>query len=386
MLRGKKQIFPYNKRKLKNFLNQRRDRIMETDFFNSLHEMLKKGDSVLMATIIAQHGSSPRGTGARMAISTNQKQIGTIGGGRLEAGLHDRFDELMDRHSSVVMDFVLSESEAANLEMICGGSISILVDPISTDNTELVDMYRHIHDSVIAQKSSWLLSLLPDKASHLRPKKCFISSDQKLIGSWKPNVFFNKGIPSQISFDSTVISLVDIDLNTPQIITAGKTKIFLEPIGQHSTVLIVGAGHIAQKLAPLTTLVGFQTIVLDDRQDFISEERFPGIDQRVLLENFDHVFQDIKTDSQTLIVIVTRGHQFDKSVLSQALRTSAGYIGMIGSRRKIKLTFESLIEEGISAEDLSKVHSPIGLNIGAETPEEIAISIVAELIQVRSQI
>jgi xanthine dehydrogenase accessory factor len=168
-------------------------------------------------------------------------------------------------------------------------------------------------------------------------------------------------------------------------ITVGQHRIFLEPIGQHSTVYIVGAGHIAQKLAPLTTMVGFQTIVLDDREDFISPDRFPSVDECILLEDFEHVFQTIPIDSQSYVVVVTRGHQHDKSVLRQALKTKATYIGMIGSRRKIKLTFEALLSDGVSEEVLAQVHSPIGLNIGAETPEEIAISIVAELIQHRAQ-
>jgi len=360
-------------------------KIMKTDFFTSLNEILQNGNSVLLSTIISQHGSSPRGTGARMAVTSNKRQIGTIGGGRLEEGIHEKFPKLMEGQNSVILDFVLSEEEAANLEMICGGSISLLLDPISSTNTALLKMYEKIHQTVIEQKNGWLFSYLPDKTTQESPLKCFISSDQQIVGSWTPDFVFNKGIPEEISFDDNLINLSEIDLKNPQILKSGETNIFLEPIGQHSTVLIVGAGHIAQKLAPLTTLVGFQTIVLDDREDFISEVRFPAIDKRILLENFDHVFEEMNIDEQTFIVIVTRGHQFDKSVLYQALRTSAAYVGMIGSRRKIKLTFEALIKDGVSEEELSEVHSPIGLNIGAETPEEIAVSIVAELIHERSK-
>jgi xanthine dehydrogenase accessory factor len=360
--------------------------IMKTDFFTSLNEILQSGNSVLLSTIISQHGSSPRGTGARMAVTSNRRQIGTIGGGRLEEGLHEKYPQFMEGQNSIVLDFVLSEAEAANLEMICGGSISLLVDPISSENKALIRMYEKINQTVIEQKNGWLFSYLPDKSKQDRPLKCFVSSDQQIIGSWTPDVVFNNAVPEEITFDGNVINLSEIDLKTPQILKSGETRIFLEPIGQHSTVLIVGAGHIAQKLAPLTTMVGFQTVVLDDREDFISELRFPTIDKRILLENFDNVFKEMNIDEQTFIVIVTRGHQFDKSVLQQALKTSAAYVGMIGSRRKIKLTFEALLEDGVSEEELSKVHSPIGLNIGAETPEEIAISIVAELIQERSQL
>ena len=358
---------------------------MKKDFFISLFEFLEKKQPVLLATIISQHGSSPRGTGARMAVTSSGHQIGTIGGGRLEAILKERFDELIASETSTILDFTLSDSEAANLEMICGGSISILVDPLLPDNKDLIQLYRHVYQTIVSQKQGWLISQLPGKMDGSTPQKCFISSDAEISGSWKPATEFADRIPRRISWPGGELSLTTFDLKVPQIIAVGKNKLFLEPIGEHSTVYIVGAGHIAQKLAPLTAMVGFRTIVLDDREDFISRDRFPSVDECILLEDFEGVFQTLAVDVHTFIVIVTRGHQFDKSVLGQALATSATYIGMIGSRRKIKLTFEALLNDGVSETDLARVHSPIGLNIGAETPEEIAVSIVAELIQHRAQ-
>ncbi|MBE0685141.1 MAG: XdhC family protein [Anaerolineaceae bacterium] len=358
---------------------------MKKDFFISLFEFLEKKQPVLLATIISQHGSSPRGTGARMALTTDGHQIGTIGGGRLEAILQEQFDALISSKTATILNFVLSESEAANLEMICGGSISVLVDPILPENVELFNLFDRIYQTTITQKQGWLFSKLPSEDGNISPQKCFISPEKEISGSWLPKVEFKERIPDKITFPEAEIQLTDIDLKSTQIITMSQHRIFLEPIGQHSTVYIVGAGHIAQKLAPLTTMVGFQTIVVDDREDFISRDRFPSVDECIFLEDFEHVFENLPIDGQSLIVIVTRGHQFDKSVLRQAMETNATYIGMIGSRRKIKLTFEALLNDGVSEEKLSQVHSPIGLNIGAETPEEIAISIVAELIQHRAQ-
>ncbi len=358
---------------------------MKKDFFITLFELLEKKKPVLLATIISQHGSSPRGTGARMALTTDGHQIGTIGGGRLEAILKERLNELIASKTATILSFILSESEAANLEMICGGSISILVDPILPENIALVSLFEKINQTIASQKQGWLISLLPTMEADIIPQKCFITPDNELSGTWLPEVESKERIPEKMKFEEVELYFSNIDLKLVQIITAGQQRIFLEPIGQHSTVYIVGAGHIAQKLAPLTTMVGFQTIVLDDREDFISRDRFPSVDQSILLKNFENVFQTLSIDSQSYIVVVTRGHQFDKSVLRQALETNATYIGMIGSRRKIKLTFDALLLDGVSEVELSHVHSPIGLNIGAETPEEIAISIVAELIQHRAQ-
>jgi xanthine dehydrogenase accessory factor len=357
---------------------------MKNDFFRSLFELLQQNQPVLLATIISQHGSSPRGTGARMALTANRQQIGTIGGGRLEAILQDRFKEFITSRSSTILDFTLSESEVANLDMICGGSISVLVDPLLPDDPSITALYEKINQVVSAQRRGWLFSLLPENDADQAPQKCFVSTEGEIIGTWLPVIKMVDRNPGMITFNEIDIRVENLDLKFPKVFSCDQFRVFLEPIGQHSTVYIIGAGHIAQKLAPLTTMVGFRTCVLDDRPDYISNERFPGMNHLFLLENFEHVFQNLKIDPGTFVVIVTRGHQFDKSVLEQALQTNAGYIGMIGSRRKIKSTFEALLKEGITEEQLQTVHSPIGLNIGAETPEEIAVSIVAELIQIRA--
>lgn len=358
---------------------------MKKDFFIALFELLETNQPVLLATIISQHGSSPRGTGTHMALTRDGHQIGTIGGGRLEAILKERFNELIAFKTSTILNFILSEEEAANLEMICGGSISILVDPILPENGELFSLFNQIKQTIVTQKQGWLISQLHSKDVDLTPLKCFITPEKEISGTWLPEVVFTERIPEKLIFEEVEIQFTNIDLKSAQIITKDQHRLFLEPIGQHSTVYIVGAGHIAQKLAPLTTMVGFHTIVLDDREDFISRDRFPSVDECILLEDFEHVFQNLPIDSQSYVVVVTRGHQFDKSVLRQALETKAIYIGMIGSRRKIKLTFDALLKDGVSEGKLAQVHTPIGLNIGAETPEEIAISIVAELIQHRAQ-
>lgn len=358
---------------------------MKKDFFISLNELIEKKQPVLLATIISQHGSSPRGTGSRMALCDCKSQIGTIGGGRIEAIIQEQFTALTEADASKIFDFVLNESEAANLEMICGGSISVLVDPIKPENNDLSELFFQVSEAINSHKPGWIISRLPEKGESQPSQKCFITFDGKIFGNWRPVVIFKDQFPEKIIDKDMEIQLADIDLKSPQILSMDRNKIFWEPIGLLSTVTIVGAGHIAQKLAPLTTLVGFRTIIMDDRQDFINLERFPGVDERVLLDDFEQVFDHVRIDPDSYIVIVTRGHQFDKSVLGQALNTNAGYIGMIGSRRKIKLTFEALSNEGFSLDRLSQVHSPIGLNIGAETPEEIAVSIVAEMIQHRSQ-
>jgi len=157
--------------------------------------------------------------------------------------------------------------------------------------------------------------------------------------------------------------------------------LLVEPIRKPNTAYLLGAGHVALPTAHMAALVGFRVVVLDDREAFANTARFPEAHAVRVLADFERPFEGLQVDRDSFIVIVTRGHLHDKTALAQALKTDAAYIGMIGSRRKRDQIFKRLLAEGFSEADLRRVHSPIGLNIGAETPEEIAVSIVAEMIE-----
>lgn len=159
---------------------------------------------------------------------------------------------------------------------------------------------------------------------------------------------------------------------------------FIEEFGEKTRVIIFGAGHVGQALEPVLRYVGFETIVVDDRDEFANRDRYPHAGQIKLIKSFEDAFEDMAADENTYIVIVTRGHSFDYTVLRQSIERKAAYIGMIGSRGKVADTMERLEQEGFSKEVLEKVYSPIGLSIYAETPEEIAVSIGAEMIKVRA--
>lgn len=148
--------------------------------------------------------------------------------------------------------------------------------------------------------------------------------------------------------------------------------------------IIFGAGHVGLALEPVLRHVGFHTIVADDREEYASRERFPEAGQVIVVEDFEDAYKNIETDEDTFIVIMTRGHNYDYTVLRQSLGKKWTYLGMIGSKSKVADTMERLKAEGFSEELLSKVHAPIGLKISSETPEEIGVSITAEMIQVRA--
>ena len=146
-------------------------------------------------------------------------------------------------------------------------------------------------------------------------------------------------------------------------------------------LVIVGAGHVAQPVSHVGSLLGYRVTVLDDRPDFATRERFPDAD-RLVRADFDDPFRDVPLHERSHILLVTRGHKYDYECLIRALRMTPppGYIGMIGSRRRVRATYVQLLDEGIDRTLLDRIHAPVGLDIGAETPEEIAVSVAAELV------
>jgi xanthine dehydrogenase accessory factor len=165
------------------------------------------------------------------------------------------------------------------------------------------------------------------------------------------------------------------------LICGGTLEIFVEPVLPPPRLYIFGGGHVSLSLSRAAHQTGFEIIIVDDRESFANRERFPMAAE--IHASFEDAFEKIVPNSSSYLVIVTRGHKDDMRVLKWAAGTAARYIGMIGSKRKVLSVYRALEKEGISSESLGKVHAPVGLEIGAQTPEEIAISIVAELVAVR---
>jgi xanthine dehydrogenase accessory factor len=165
----------------------------------------------------------------------------------------------------------------------------------------------------------------------------------------------------------------------------GKMEIFLEPIAAAPVVAVVGGGHVGQAVAAMAKRAGFRVIAVDDRSDMVTPERFPAVDAR-LTGGVELLGTELSIDDGTFVVVVTRGHLFDKDWVKAIIGRNPRYIGMIGSGEKVRRTFAELASEGVAAEALAAIHAPIGLDIGAETPDEIAVSVVAEMIAVKHAI
>ena len=298
---------------------------------------------------------------------------------------------------SLIKEFHLTGKDAASTDMICGGNQEVLIEYLEAADSELLAAFQAaLVDEQIRQGGWWIIQL-PNKGEDTsRLPRWYITKNGVVTTRtgdiFTTNVMFqtpqtenDKQIPGEPSILLEVDKAI-INIGYPrvsQVISTGKSRFFIAPLNNYGTVYIFGAGHVSQKLALLTSLVGFRTVILDDREEFANRERFPGADEIIVLKDNHTALEEFSVDPDSYFVIVTRGHLHDQVILTQVLNIEAVYIGMIGSKRKRDEIYKALEKEGVEREKLEKVHSPIGLTIGAESPEEIAVSITAELIQAR---
>ncbi len=245
--------------------------------------------------------------------------------------------------------------------MACGGSASVLLQRIEM---EMLPFMLQLQEDYAGRRRPMLLTVLPKKGE---PPRLLLLNQEE-----------SPDVPGELRSEITRKGR-----RAPFLLDYQGREIFVEPLVHPGTVHLAGAGHVALAVAKLAAFVGFDCIVMDDRAEFANEDRYPEAKEVRVLQSFARCLENLGQDDY--VVIVTRGHLHDRDVLAQALRTKAGYIGMIGSRRKRAAVYESLREEGVTDADLARVHCPIGLAIDADTPEEIALSIVAEMVQVRAK-
>lgn len=204
---------------------------------------------------------------------------------------------------------------------------------------------------------------------------------QKLLKS-KESIFVEDN--NTMDFWNEILNRVDFTKGTYVAELENEIGLFIEHVIGKPNLVICGGGHIALPLCKMAKMLEFNTTIIDDREEFANKERFPMADN-ILCKNFDEAFKEIKFNKNTYFVIVTRGHKDDRKCLETILKNSFYYVGMIGSKGKVAFVINNMLENGYTKEDIAKVHTPIGLKIGAQTPAEIAISILGEIIQVKNE-
>jgi len=328
---------------------------------HDLITLLETGQRAVLAAVIRSSGSAPRTSGARMLVRGDGSLSGSVGGGALEGACLARARELFrDNLSWTELDFKLDGLSAAEEGMICGGAVTVLLHMVEPDE---LNWYRAIRQEYQQGLRPLVVTLLPVDGQPL--KMLHLSR--------------RKGDNIEEELRRVILSKTK---RAPLLMHFDNRPLFVEPLVHPGVVHLAGAGHVAFFTAQLAAFAGFEVVTIDDRAEFANKERFPQAREVRVIDSFADCLGDLGVDDY--VVIVTRGHLHDRTVLAQALRTDAGYIGMIGSRRKRAAIYTTLKNDGFTDADLARVHNPIGLPIGADTPEEIAVSIAAELIQVRA--
>lgn len=315
-------------------------------------EAVERGERVVLCTILASSGSSPRGAGARMAVFADGSTLGTIGGGRVELLAAQEALEVLHSGQTHVRAFCLAPDQVASIGMICGGNVTVYYQLLTEKELPVLCRMRQ---ALSSPENSWLyLRIREGSVEEFR----IVSAPD---AAQEPELFTSRAVYRK-----------------------GEPLVYTEPLVRAGRVYLFGGGHVGQALVPVLAGIDFRVTVLDNRKELANQKTFPLADE-VIFADFSNIYERITLTPDDYVVIMTPGHQADYQVLEQVLRRKTRYVGCIGSRHKIARTQQLLREAGISEEAIAGVHSPIGLAIGAETPAEIAISIAAEMIRCRAE-
>ncbi len=330
--------------------------------FQLLGETLNQGEDAVLVTVVASSGSTPRGAGARMLVTKDGRVRGTIGGGAVEYKSEQMAKEVLENKSSHMQQFLLHKNQVQDLGMVCGGDVNVYFHFISHENEAMKSLVSLIETVYRSREVCWLINDVSEDSSGAM---ALYGQKTGLSGMEVPEAVLEA-------------------LNTrPMQMEVDGRRYYCEKLVQSGIVYIFGGGHVSQALVPALAAVDFRCVVLEDRQDFCRPELFPGVIDTILID-INKVHDYIQIQEEDYVCIMTRGHKDDLIVQAQVLETEAHYIGVIGSKRKTESVFAKLREMGWKDSDLARITTPIGLNIKAETPAEIAVSIVGQLIENRA--
>lgn len=327
-------------------------------FFEKLASELESGRPAELVSILTSGGSTPRGAGAMMAVFPGGRSDGSIGGGSVEYEAQRLAAELLAGRRSALRTFRFIPGGDAGLGMICGGDVTLHFQFLPGGEEPVSAVFRELAEAEHRGRDAWLVRRL---------------EGERVTAMGTADRRGSRLLPADAVLPAGL-------LGEEALLGQGWSSIRTARAGR---VYLFGAGHVAGALVPALDAVGFHCTVLDDRAEFALPERFPQA-ERVAVCDFSALKDSLRITPDDYLAVMTRGHQADYQVLTQVLRSGARYIGCIGSRRKLELCRGRLLEAGFTPEEYAVLHAPIGLSIGARTPEEIAVSVTAELIAVRA--
>jgi xanthine dehydrogenase accessory factor len=353
------------------------------ELIQELTDSIAAGRPVAYCRLVETRGSTPQKAGAAMLVYPNGSQAGTLGGGCVEAEVKRRALAVLGEGRAEVARFQLDSDYGWDDGLICGGRMQVLVEPLASPQAK--EYFRQLGRLVSSGAGITEAIVFEGQVeSAAAPASFLFDASNELVAS----------LSGQQAKDSIPPGMRDV--HAPAEVTnhlkpltdrprpyAARGVAYL-PILPRCRLVIVGGGHVGKAVADLAADLEFDVWVIDDRPDIVSRDRFPRAQQRIA-GRIEQVLQELEITPDTYCLIVTRGHNHDEEALYHLAQRGARYVGLIGSRRKIKLIFDDLVQAGISAEALAKVHAPLGIDIGSQTVPEIAVSICAELVSHRNR-
>jgi len=340
------------------------------ELYRQIVDCIDGGGRPAVALVLAGEGSTPQRAGARAVLDATGRLWGTVGGGVVEAEALRMAAEACRSQRPAVCDFDLSHADAAAAGAICGGNMRILVDPTAAAHREC---FARAADALDHRRRGVLVTTIR-AGPPLEVQVEWLAEDAIPGAGAFPG---SDRVRSCLQHDRPQRFVAEAEAS------AGGTEVFVEPVTARPLLLIAGAGHVGRALAVQAVQVGFDVTVIDDRPEFAAPALFPP-GATVLCGPVPEQLAACPLDRDTYVVLVTRGHRQDAEALAACIHRRPAYLGMIGSRRKVALLRKSFLESGIATEEeFDRVFAPVGLEIGAATVPEIAVSIVAQLIAVR---
>ena len=347
-----------------------------------MHEVIEKslieleqGKKIVLATVVNTKGSTPQKIGSKLLIRKDGSTIGTLGGGCVEGDIWFESKTMLEENTpeeSRYREYTLNQELAEEEGLVCGGTMFFLLDKLEPNKSN-IEYLRTLQNSLNGKEGGKSLITLVD------------STNNKIMTGTKKIFDFDQ--TSNIKNDEIFADPNQIEdvINNRQnkcVKLEDGNEWYVEMYTTPSTLLICGGGHIANSLAPLAHKLNFNVWITDDRKEFANSNRFPNA-ERIVNDLPENALKSLPVTENTYIIIATRGHRYDLVATQAAVSTNAKYIGLLGSMRKAILVSEDLLKNGIPEDKVKAIRSPVGLDLRGRSPDEIAVSIIAEMLMIR---
>lgn len=341
------------------------------ELFDHIDELRRAGGRVAVATLVNTRGTTPRKEGAKMLVGEGGRVLGSVTiGGCVDAQVIEESEDVLNTMRPRLLEMNLGDEDAWEIGLTCGGTIEVFVEPLALDGSP--DLAARLYERVREHASRGGHGAIVTRLD--RPGGKLLVLDDGTTEGTLGDAFLDQRFAAEARDAITRGSSRALFLES--------VRGFVEVIAPPALLLVVGAGHVAMPLTALARVLGYRTAVIDGRPRFATRERFPDVDElKVGIPS--ELIRDYPFVPSTALVLVAHDYKYDLPVLKHALGTDVGYIGMLGSSRRGATILWHLAEDGVAPEALTRVHVPIGLDLGARSAPEIALAILAEIQAVR---